>query len=115
MMSLVEATSRFRRTRMAPRCIGPENFRGAMIVDAPSNDRCRDVHCDATRCAASLLQASLWEGWGKMGHKLPALREAQEISEKKTEETYRTAAARAQGKTPQQSAPSQSRTASQPL
>ena len=36
MMSLVEATSMSRRTRMAPRCIGPENFRGAMIIDAPS-------------------------------------------------------------------------------
>ena len=23
-------------TRMAPRCIGPENFRGAIIIDAPS-------------------------------------------------------------------------------
>jgi len=30
MMSLVEATSMSRRTRMAPRCIGPENFRGAI-------------------------------------------------------------------------------------
>jgi hypothetical protein len=36
MMSLVEATSMSRRTRMAPCCIGPENFRGAMIIDAPS-------------------------------------------------------------------------------
>jgi hypothetical protein len=36
MMSLVEATSMSRRTRMAPRCMGPENFRGAMIIGAPS-------------------------------------------------------------------------------
>src|SRR5262249_61988480 len=36
MMSLVEATSMSRRTRLAPCCIGPENFRGAMIIDAPS-------------------------------------------------------------------------------
>src|SRR5262249_27779111 len=32
MMSLVEATPMSRRTRMAPRCIGPENFRGAMLA-----------------------------------------------------------------------------------
>jgi hypothetical protein len=36
MMSLVLATFISRRTRMAPCCIGPENFRGAMIIDAPS-------------------------------------------------------------------------------
>jgi hypothetical protein len=39
MMSLVEAIFMFRRTLMAPRCIGPENFRGAMIIDAPSTSR----------------------------------------------------------------------------
>jgi len=45
MMSLVEATSMSRRTRMAPCCIGPENFRGAMIIwrsfNVPAFRQCR--------------------------------------------------------------------------
>jgi hypothetical protein len=36
MMSDVLAIPLSRKNWMAPRCIGPENFRGAMIIDAPS-------------------------------------------------------------------------------